>query len=160
MIVEVRKITDIDDIMLNIITDWMYNWWGVEDGYSYDAVKERIRYSCNEERLPQTYGLYLDDKLIGMYQFTLEDVFVRPDLYPWLACVYIDEAYRGSGYGRVLMESVYENAKINLNTKELYLYTKHIGLYEKYGWKYVSDVETFKIKDSLQRLYKLEISSY
>lgn len=160
MIVEIRKITDIDDMTLNTITDWMYNWWGVEDGYSYEAVKCRMKHSCNQSGLPQTYGVYLDDKLIGMYQFTLEDVFVRPDLYPWLACVYIDEAYRGTGYGCILMESVYENAKTNLNTKEIYLYTKHIGLYEKYGWKYVSNVETFKIKDSLQRLYKLEISSY
>ena len=160
MKVQVRKITQLDDITLNKITDWMYNWWGIEDGYTYEAVKERMRYSCNQDRLPQTFGLFLEDTLIGMYQFTLEDVFVRPNLYPWLACVYIDKEYRGLGYGRILMESVEIQAKENLCIKELYLYTKHIGLYEKYGWKYISDVETYKMKDSLQRLYKLEISSY
>jgi len=38
--------------------------------------------------------LLLEIKLFGMYQFTYEDLFVRPDIYPWLANVYIDEEYR------------------------------------------------------------------
>ena len=157
MNIQVNKITDLTDDLLNTITDWMYNWWGVEDGYSYEAVKERMRYSCNSHRLPQTFGMFLDDRIIGMYQFTLEDVFVRPDLYPWLACVYIDKQFRGYGYGRTLMESVCENAKNNLVTDSIYLYTKHIGLYEKYGWKFVSTVNTFKETDPIQRLYKLDL---
>ena len=153
--IQVKQITELNDDLLNLITYWMYNWWGIEDGYSYEAVRKRMEYSCNAELLPQTYGLFLDEQLIGMYQFTLEDIFVRPDLYPWLACVYIDKAYRGKGYGRILMESVSKNAMKNLPYDNLYLYTKHIGLYEKYGWDYVSDVDTFKSNNPIQRLYKL-----
>ena len=62
-----------------------------------------------------------------MYQFTYEDLFVRPDIYPWLANVYVDEQYRNTGICRKLMESVKENALNNINSNELYLYTKHIN---------------------------------
>ncbi len=41
----------------------------------------------------------LDDNIIGMFQFTYEDLSVRPDIYPWLANVYIDEKYSKMGYG-------------------------------------------------------------
>ena len=123
----------------------------------YEAVKTRMKYSCNNDKLPQTYGLYLNDELIGMYQFTLEDVFVRPDLYPWLACVYIDKSHRGNGYGRILMESITENAKKNLPYDKIYLYTKHVNLYEKYGWKFNELVNTYKLVEPIQRLYELKL---
>ena len=37
------------------------------------------------------------------------------------------------GYGRKLLDNVKNMAKENTNFNELFLYTKHIGLYEKFG---------------------------
>ena len=37
-------------------------------------------------------------EIIGMYQFTYRDLFMRPDIYPWVANVYIDEKYRNNGF--------------------------------------------------------------
>ena len=54
------------------------------------------------------------------------------------------------------MNTVKENAK-ELGLTELYLYTKHIGLYEKFGWKFIEEVKTFKDDSPVERLYKLEI---
>lgn len=34
--VEVKKIVQTDDNTLNTITEWMYNWWGKEDGYVFE----------------------------------------------------------------------------------------------------------------------------
>lgn len=92
-----------------------------------------MKNSLQKNRLPQTYGLFLDGNIIGMFQFTYEDLSVRPDIYPWLANVYIDEKYRKMGYGRKLLDNVKNMAKENTNFNELFLYTKHIGLYEKFG---------------------------
>ena len=89
----VLRITDEADI--EKITDWMYAWWGVREGYTREAVRESMRHSLHDDRLPQTFGLYRNGTLIGMYQFTAGDLFVRPDIYPWLANVYLDAAYRG-----------------------------------------------------------------
>jgi len=41
-----------------------------------------MAHSLNEVRLPQTFGLFDGERLIGMYQFTLSDMFHRPDVYP------------------------------------------------------------------------------
>lgn len=122
-----------------------------------DAVRCFMQHSMEENRLPQTYGLFLDNKIIGMYQFTYDDLSVRPDIYPWLANVYIDEKYRGKGYGRELLESVFDNAKENINFGEIFLYTKHIGLYEKFGWAFLEEVDTFKKEQRIERLYKLDL---
>lgn len=54
------------------------------------------------------------------------------------------------------MNTVPKNAK-KANLKELFLYTKYIGLYEKFGWKFVEEVKTFRSDSPIERLYKLEI---
>lgn len=155
MNLELKQLTNIDDYTLNIITTWMYNWWGNRDGYSFDGVKCFMKHSLLDNRLPQTYGLFLDGNIIGMFQFTYEDLGVRPDIYPWLANVYIDEKYRKMGYARKMLESIKNIAQKNTDFEELFLYTKHIGLYEKFGWEFISEIDTYKEESRIERLYKL-----
>ena len=154
---KIKQLIDIDEDALNVITTWMYNWWGKKDGYSFDAVKCFMEHSLQKDRLPQTYGLFLNDIIIGMFQLTYEDLTVRQVIYPWLANVYIDENYRGKGYGRKILESVQEIAKSNLNFKEIYLYTRHKDLYEKFGWKYVCKIDTFNEESRIESLYKMDL---
>lgn len=149
----VEKITD--PRHLDRMTEWMYGWWGKKEGYSMEAVRTSLFRGLQSERLPQTFGLYLDGELIGMYQITLSDLFVRPDLYPWLANVYIDPGFRGMGYGRVLLSSVRDNAKA-LGLSELFLFTTLNGIYEKFGWEYTGEIDTF-LEPKLQRLYRLTV---
>ena len=133
------------------------DWWGKAENYSYEAVYSYMSHSLQGKRLPQTYGLFLDETLIGMYQFTMEDLFSRPDIYPWLANVYIDKAYRAYGYGRVLLNSVKKTAE-KAGLKELYLFTTHEGLYEKFGWDFIQEIDTF-LEPRTQRLYRLDTNS-
>ena len=148
----VRKITGKDH--LDAMAEWMYAWWGKKEGLRYETVYTYMSYSLQEERLPQTYGLFLDGTLIGMYQFAMQDLFPRPDIYPWLANVYIHEPYRAMGYGRFLLSSVREAAS-KAGLKELYLFTEHEGLYERFGWTFVQDIDTF-LEPRIQRLYRLD----
>lgn len=154
---EFRQIIEIDDKNLEIMTDWMYNWWGQEEGYTFNSVKCFIKHSLQKTRLPKTYGLFSDGIIIGMFQFTYEDLEVRPDIYPWLANLYVDEEYRNKGVARLLLEKVNEIAKTELNFNELYLFTEHKGLYEKFGWEYVSELDTYLKTPRVQRLYKLKL---
>ncbi len=157
MNLELRQLVDINDDTINTITTWIYNWWGLEMGYSFDAVKCFMKHSLQKNKLPQTYGLFLNDNIIGMFQITYEDLDVRPDIYPWLANVYIDEKYRKKGYGRKLLENVKKTAQNNIDFDELFLYTEHIGVYEKFGWEYISKIDTYNEKPRIQRLYKLNL---
>jgi len=154
----IRKITQADSNITSAITAWMYEWWGKQLNRSEAEIRLFTESGFQENRLPQTYGLFLSDTLIGIYQFRLDDMFVRPDIYPWLANVYIDKPYRNRGYSKILLESVKEQALHNLSSSELYLYTKHIGLYEKYGWEFISEIDTYAQQDRFQRLYKMKLN--
>ncbi len=157
MKLEIKQLININGDILNIISIWMYNWWGKSERYSFEKVECFMKHSMQEHRLPQTYGLFLDNKIIGMFQFMYEDLSVRPDIYPWLANVYIDEKYRQQGYGTKLLENVKRIAKENIDFKEIFLYTEHIGLYEKFGWTYLCDIDTYNEENRIERLYKLNL---
>lgn len=157
MNLELKQLIDIDDNTLNIITTWMYNWWGKRDGLSYDGVKCFMKHSLLKDRLPQTYGLFFNNTIIGMFQLTYEDLNVRPDIYPWLANVYIDEQYRGKGYSKILLKSIKDIASKTTDFSTLFLYTRHVGLYEKFGWEFVSEIDTYMEESRIERLYKLNL---
>ena len=55
-----------------------------------------------------------------------------------------------------LMLTVPQNAE-NAGIDELFLYTSHNGLYEKYGWEFMETVKTFDENSPKERLYKLKI---
>lgn len=155
--IEIKQIITADEKILNKITQWMYNWWGEKDGYTYEEVKCFMNHSMEKDRLPQTYGIFLNNEIIGIYQFSYEDLSIRPDIYPWLANVYICESYRNKGYARKMLETVKSNAQEKLNFNEIYLYTKHKGLYEKFGWEFISDFDTYSKEPRIQRLYKMHL---
>ncbi|MBR3383205.1 MAG: GNAT family N-acetyltransferase [Clostridia bacterium] len=149
--VSVRMLTESDELAR--ITDWMYGWWGLREGYTREAVNACMAHSLRVSGLPRTFGLFLGEELIGMYQFTLSDLFVRPDVYPWLANVYIDEKHRGLGFGREMLRSVAGNAA-SVGLRELYLFTEHTGLYEEFGWEFIGTIDTH-LDPREQRLYRL-----
>ena len=155
MDIKVKKILSLTDEELDKITSWMYSWWGEREGYTPEAIREYYIHSLNDTRLPLTYGLYEGDLLIGTYQITVSDLFVRPDIYPWLANVYISPDKRAKGYGRFLLESVKENIT-ELPFDEIYLFTTHENLYEKYGWEYIGQIRTFLPGNDIQRLYRMK----
>ncbi|MEG0826321.1 MAG: GNAT family N-acetyltransferase [Bacilli bacterium] len=141
---------------LDELSLWMYNWWGKDEEWSLDKIKEYLKNSCNDEKLPQTYIALENTEVVGMCQISMYDLDVRPDLYPWLNNVYIKLEKRNLGISKLLIEYVIKEAK-KMNLQELYLYTTHIGLYEKYGFKFISNIKTYLKKDHVQRLYKLDL---
>ena len=155
---KIIKLESSSNEIFNKICDWNYNWWGKRNNNSMEQVRCYFEHSLCKNRVPQTFVALEDNEPIGMYQFTMsDDLDTRPDIYPWLVNVYVDERYRGRGVCRELMNTVRENAR-KLELDELYLYTKHIGLYEKYGWKFVEEVQTFRDDSPVERLYKLQIN--
>ena len=154
---EIKKIINPSNEILKLTTNWMYNWWGIEENYKYDEVEIYMKNSFNDNKLPQTYGLFLKNKLIGMYQLTYRDLFLRPDIYPWIANLYIDKNYRNKGYGKLLIQSIQENIKHNTKFKEIFLYTEHDNLYEKYNWEFIGYINTPRYKTEKVRLYKLNL---
>ncbi len=157
MSLQLKQLVLVNESTLNTISTWMYNQYYKDLGWSFDKVECFMKNSMQEDRLPQTYGLFLDSKIIGMFQFRYDDLDVRSDIYPYLANVYIDEDYRKQGYGRKLLEYAVNIAKEKVHYNEIFLYTEHKGLYEKFGFNYIEDVDTYDANDRIQRLYKLDL---
>ena len=154
---EIIKLEESNNLFFDKICDWYYNWLGIKNNESIEEIKCTFEHSLCKNKLPQTFIALIDGEPAGMYQLSMsDDLNSRPDLYPWLINVYVDEKFRGRNVARELMNTVKENAK-ELGLTELYLYTKHIGLYEKFGWKFIEEVKTFKDDSPVERLYKLEI---
>ena len=154
---EIIKLEESNNLFFDKICDWYYNWLGIKNNESIEEIKCTFEHSLCKNKLPQTFVALIDGEPAGMYQLSMsDDLNSRPDLYPWLINVYVDEKFRGRNVARELMNTVKENAK-ELGLTELYLYTKHIGLYEKFGWKFIEEVKTFKDDSPVERLYRLEI---
>lgn len=74
-----------------------------------------------------------DDELVGFYQIKDHDND-NTNFSPWLANVYIVPEKRKMGYSRKLLESI-PNILKDLDYDMLYLHTKLINYYDKFGWK-------------------------
>ena len=109
--IEVRKLLKNDNNYIDKITNWMYEWWGKEDGYSINETRCFIEHSTCNDRIPQIYIVLMDNTLVGMYQFDNCDLECRPDIYPWLCNVYVDKKYRNNGICDKMLKTVKENAK-------------------------------------------------
>ena len=101
---------------------------------------------------PRTYALFVDKKVVGVFQFTLFDLHVTPNIYPWLANVFVDENERGKGYSKYLLDYACKVAK-EIGIKRLWLFTSHVGLYERYGFEFEREVDTYTKNPRLQRIY-------
>lgn len=136
------------------VVEWFYRWWGVPGNFKYGQVREFVEHSLNDGvRLPQLFAAIDGDRVVGVFAVAMsDDLITRCDVYPWLANVYVDEKCRGRGIGRFLLSHL-DEVMSGLRIPELFLYTKHLGLYEKFGFEFVEYVNTYKDDSPIERLY-------
>jgi N-acetylglutamate synthase-like GNAT family acetyltransferase len=133
---------------------YIHGVWGNAGNYAFyeDAIRNA---SETEMGLPQFYLLLDKGGIIGCAALLTNDFISRHDLYPWVGCLYVDEARRGKAYGRLLLEYAARCAKL-AGFNRIYLTTDHDGYYEKYGWTRMEDgIDLFSGESS--RIYFLEL---
>ena len=75
------------------------------------------------------------DELISFCTFAEKDDIQPTDLTPWVGFVYTFPEHRGHRYVGLLFDEIKRIAK-DENVSEVYISTDHVGLYEKYGCEY------------------------
>ncbi|MBZ9783402.1 GNAT family N-acetyltransferase [Pseudomonas sp. REP124] len=84
------------------------------------------------------------DRLLGGAALAKADLAHRPDLGPWLACVFITPEARGQGLAERLIEGVCAEAKGN-GVSRIYLHTQdQHEYYAKRGWKAVEQFQAWE----------------
>lgn len=143
---DIKIINDINNSYIKEINDLLIKWQNTDN-------LKNINNGIINNTFPITIILLLNNKLIGFYQI-LEHDNDQSSYTPWIANVYIKEKYRGLGYGRKLIESIPKFME-NLHIKTIYLHTKHINLYEKFGFIKQQELD---LGDNIKRfIYKFDI---
>ena len=134
--------------------DYIHGVWGSQKNYPF--YKDAIYHSSLPGKtLPRFFLLLKDNKIIGCAALITNDFISRGDLFPWMACLFVDEKERGNEYGNLLMEHAEQEAKKD-DFSAIYLTTDHDGYYEKYGWTRIEDgIDLFSCKAT--RIYKKEL---
>lgn len=149
---EVRQILDPEDPVLETVSRWICDWW--EEKREFNQIRDYYKRSIFKDRLPQTFVAYKDDGVpVGTFQLGMGDIFVRPDLYPWLKHVYVCPEYRGNGYAAEMMKVASQRIKA-LKFDNFYLFTHLNGFYEQFGWEFVELFESYDHEPNMQRMYK------
>ena len=117
--------------------DFFWSCWGSESNRPF--YEDCIRHSVfDSQALPKFYVLLQGQAIIGSYALLRNDIISRQDLVPWLACLYVQEGFRGRGLAtRLLRHGLTESAKLSF--PYLYLSTDIEGFYEKNGWTYLQE---------------------
>ncbi|MEJ5041576.1 GNAT family N-acetyltransferase [Pseudomonas sp. B21-036] len=84
-----------------------------------------------------------DDNLLGSASLARDDLPLRPDLSPWLACVFVSPQARGQGLAETLIEGICTKARA-LGHTHLYLHTHdRAEYYHKRGWQYLEQFQAW-----------------
>ena len=116
---------------------WFHAKWGVPLAAYEESMAECIR---QKNKIPQWY-IVRDDagNIIAGAGIIENDFHDRKDLAPNLCALFVEEAHRGQGLARRLLDFARaETAEMGYET--LYLITTHTEFYERCGWNYLTTV--------------------
>lgn len=118
------------------LAEWQHAEWGhIRPDDTTEKRATRLRGWSNRDRIPLTVVALQDNEVLGSASLIEHDMETRIELTPWLAGVFVGEAYRRRGIGAELVRSIMEEAR-KLNVPLLYLYTVHSEkFYAALGWK-------------------------
>lgn len=136
-LLETRKVdknTEMADRLLNFV-----------ENFSWIDVKEHILWTINNWSFTDWETMFVavaDGQIVGMASIMKTDYYPLPEIYPWISSVFVTESYRGHRISEKLIDFANDYAKEN-GFKRTYIPTAYIGLYEKYGYRYLKDITNY-----------------
>jgi GNAT superfamily N-acetyltransferase len=121
-------------LQLNVIHELLRGTYWAKDR-SIQVIEKSVANSI-------CYGVYLEDKMVGFGRVVTD----YATMY-WVADIVIDEAHRGKGLGKAMMNCIEDNKDIEGLMGILATRDAH-GLYQKYG--FMQDPEKFMKKPRLE----------
>ena len=120
---------------------------------SWDDVKEHILWMIDTwvfSDWETMFAAIADDQIVGMASIMKTDYYPLPDIYPWISCVFVTEAYRGNRISGMQIAHANDYAR-RIGFDKTYIPSEHEGLYEHYGYEYVRDIVNYG--NGIDRLY-------
>lgn len=120
--------------LVDLVSRWRWQQWNRDKPLEY--IRYSAEHNAQRDRIPMTFMAMLQDQPVGMVSLWMNDLACRQDLHPWMASLYVDEAHRNKGIGRLLQAHATSVAR-ELGYARIYLITDHVGYYERFGWSFL-----------------------
>lgn len=109
-------------------------WGHFNPSFTLEMRAEVIEEAARREGIPSVFIATSEGELIGSAALIESDMKTRPDLYPWLAAVYVKEHFRNRGIASALIARC-ETEAAQSEVTTWYLFTEFASdLYKKLGW--------------------------
>lgn len=134
---EIRKVEKDTELAAQLI--------GFVENFSWEEVKEHTLQNLRNWVFTDWETMFValvDGKIVGMSSLGKTDYYPLPEIYPWVSNLFVSEEYRGRRISEQLIDFANEYAK-TLGFTRTYIPTGHVGLYEKYGYRYLRDIVNY-----------------
>lgn len=143
---KVNKGTNLSDKLICFVEK--FSWEDVK----YHMLGELQTWTFTDWETP--FAAIANDQIVGIAYIRKEDYYPLPEIYPWVSGIFVAEDYRGHRISEKLIFFANEYAKKN-GFDKTYIPSIHVGLYEKYGYRYLRDIVNYG--NGTDRLYVKEI---
>lgn len=126
--------------------------WGAA-GFLYELLSRGAFFEATGES-SRVLLLTDGDELISFCTYAEKDDIQPTDFSPWMGFIYTFPQHRGHRYVGILIDEVERLAK-NDGFSEVYISTNHVGLYEKYGCEFKTEMKD--MDGELSRVYVKKI---
>lgn len=123
---------------------WFASKWGIDAEIYLESIQ-------SEGAIPSWFVALDGKNIVGGAGVIENDFHDRPDLTPNICALYIEDEYRGKRLSELLLNEIEKHLSAN-GIAKVYLITDHSGLYEKYGWDFVTVVKEDETNEGI-RLY-------
>lgn len=126
--------------------------WGEQktDSEMEEYINDKEKRILEGDKVISILGLVDEDTMIGFISLFKYEDDIESSLTPWYATMYVKKEYRGRGYSKILNEEIIKEAK-RLGYSKIYLKSELINYYEKFGAKYIEDL------DNGEKLYYIDL---
>ncbi|PWB32368.1 N-acetyltransferase [Pseudomonas sp. SDI] len=131
------------------LAEWLYRQFSYE--YAEQSLAEWQAEFAQGQRDGSLSSLIAVDgeRLLGSASLAADDLPSRPDLGPWLACVFVDPVARGQGLAETLVAAVCDEARAR-GHQRLYLHTaEKAAYYARRGWQPLQQFDAWGKRHSL-----------
>ncbi|MNW36524.1 N-acetylglutamate synthase [compost metagenome] len=139
--------------LLTEAVDYFWKQWGSDSNFNF--YRDCIERSCEtQSNIPRFYIAAVDNKIIGSYALLRSDLNSRQDLFPWLACLFVEPEFRGKNIGTQLQNHAIDQVRLK-GYEKLYLCTDLTDYYERNNWRYIG--KGYSISGDETKIYEYQI---
>ena len=115
------------------VGEWIKSEWGTLQIHSYiEAIAHGDRPAGP---LPRTLVAHHENQIIGTISLLSDDLETRPEINPWIGCLYVSPNWRRQGIGGSLLVAAERMASQELGISKIFLFTEaQEKLYSSHGW--------------------------